>query len=258
MDKNDNSTYRRRVEIPINLWKLFEETSKITRIKTGLLFDLWLYRVTIRAASGQLDEAMGPEFMQAYQQMQMRGGIKPIDAGIDTSLLHRSSRLKSGYVGVYANGKGFRADGTHPSGKGVQYIGTFQTPEAAAWARYIHHKQHNLPYGDTAEAIEQLFKEIARAKQMYPTLTLDEDSHSELLLDDSYSDMNMAGIVNRIYELKVKYGKIDGTKIREIDEKRIEIAEKAAKAVGAVFDRTLLAGDEEDPGADDTEHAEAE
>lgn len=61
---------------------------------------------------------------------------------IDLTKLHRSEKTNSGFVGVYANGRGFRAAGPHGA-----HVGQYELAEEAAWARYLYYKQRNLPYG---------------------------------------------------------------------------------------------------------------
>lgn len=83
-------------------------------------------------------------------------GLPPIDF----DALHTSVKTKSGYVGVYTNGKGFRAmaklSKTNPK---VVSIGTFPTAEQAAWARHLHYKKEGLPYGVLEEEIEAALRD---------------------------------------------------------------------------------------------------
>lgn len=76
-------------------------------------------------------------------------GLPPRLLGIDISKLHRSDKTKSGFVGVYANGRGFRA-----MNRNNQYIGQYDSAEEAAWARYVNHKQSGLPYGPLEERVD--------------------------------------------------------------------------------------------------------
>ena len=82
--------------------------------------------------------------------------------GIDFKKLHRSEKTKSGFVGIYMNGQGFRATGraSVTSSEHV-YIGTYQTAEEAAWKRYLHYKEQGLPYGELETVIEK-YREISR------------------------------------------------------------------------------------------------
>jgi hypothetical protein len=72
---------------------------------------------------------------------------------INLSLLHRSTKTKSGFVGVYANGKGFRAMVT--SGESMHSIGTFPSAEEAAWRRREHYLSNGLPYGELEIEMER-------------------------------------------------------------------------------------------------------
>jgi hypothetical protein len=73
---------------------------------------------------------------------------------IDVSKLHRSSRVKSGFYGVYANGQGFRA-----IGRWNEYIITVGSAELAAWHRYQHYIKHGHPYGELELEIDRLRRE---------------------------------------------------------------------------------------------------
>jgi hypothetical protein len=75
----------------------------------------------------------------------------PTTPEIDVSKLHRSSRVKSGFFGVYANGQGFRAVGRRGA-----YIITAASAELAAWHRYQHYMQNGHPYGELEIEIDRL------------------------------------------------------------------------------------------------------
>lgn len=81
-----------------------------------------------------LDRVMGANF-----------GVLDRTGPIDLNRLHRGT-LKSGFVGVYAGGNGFRAIATTPSGAKV--IGVFRLAEQAAHQRWKFYKDNNLPYGE--------------------------------------------------------------------------------------------------------------
>lgn len=90
---------------------------------------------------------LGPLFEQALKEVrnEHHGAISPGEA-INLAKLHRSTKTKAGFMGVYANGKGFRAMARH---QGVEkYIGTFDSAEEAAWKRYLYYQEHKLPYGE--------------------------------------------------------------------------------------------------------------
>lgn len=89
--------------------------------------------------------------------------IDPIVQPTDGSLpdLEVSTKLRSGYVGVYANGsRGWRAqvpalaaDGAR---SGPRFLGTRSTPLLAAQDRRAYFVEHKLPYGPLAETVEWL------------------------------------------------------------------------------------------------------
>jgi len=81
-------------------------------------------------------------------------GVAPIDVG----KLHRSPRKNSasGFVGVYPNGRHFRAQAKDPRARGQQVsIGTFPTAERAAWERYLFYQKHNMAYGAAEDALAE-------------------------------------------------------------------------------------------------------
>jgi len=98
-----------------------------------------LNRLNSMVVSGEIAQ-LGPEFAETFAAM------RTDTSEIDLAQLHRSDRTKSGFVGVYANGKGFRAMGS--SG---HCIGTFPTSEQAAWARYKYYRANALTYGPLEE-----------------------------------------------------------------------------------------------------------
>lgn len=80
--------------------------------------------------------------------------LPPIEVG----KLHRSTRTKSGFVGVYANGKGYRAmarGAGENAGSAQVSIGTFPTAESAAWARHLHYKKNGFPYGEIEAFLDE-------------------------------------------------------------------------------------------------------
>lgn len=76
--------------------------------------------------------------------------LPPSLDGVDLTKLHRSNKTKSGFVGVYANGQGFRA-----TGRRGEYLGTFDTAEEAAVHRFRHYKQNKLPYGELEIEVDE-------------------------------------------------------------------------------------------------------
>jgi len=100
-------------------------------------------RLNTMAENGEIAQ-LGPEFAVAAKRM--RADVPGMAPGMDLTLLHRSEKTKSRFVGVYANGKGYRA--MAPDGYN---LGTFPTGERAAWERYLYCRKHALAYGKPDE-----------------------------------------------------------------------------------------------------------
>jgi hypothetical protein len=75
-------------------------------------------------------------------------GVIEAGANVDLAQLHRNPKLKSGFVGVYPNGRGWKAIGPHHKS-----IGQYDTPEAAACRRLLYYREHKLPYGELEKEI---------------------------------------------------------------------------------------------------------
>lgn len=90
---------------------------------------------------------LGPIWLRALKRALANNyGALADGPKIDFDKLHRSAKTKSGFVGVYANGKGFRA---MAKVEGIEsYVGTFQTAEEAAWRRFLYYKENKIPYGE--------------------------------------------------------------------------------------------------------------
>lgn len=98
---------------------------------------------------GQLD-ALPAEWRVTAARRQ---GAPKIPDGFDFSRLHRSTKTKSGFAGVYANGRGFRA-----AGRNGEHIAQCDTAEEAAYRRLMYYRQRGLPYGPMEDAIDNLRK----------------------------------------------------------------------------------------------------
>lgn len=99
---------------------------------------------------------LGPEFVEAFQQTK-RENFGRITSGpaIDISRLHRSTKTKSGFAGVYVSGKGFRAMVRIKDSRDQKHLGTYDIAEEAAWARLLYYEANDLPYGVWEEVIDQ-------------------------------------------------------------------------------------------------------
>jgi hypothetical protein len=113
------------------------------------------------AESEEID-VLGFEYAQAAKRLREHQAHAQEQARAtdpDLTKLHRSAKAKSGFVGVYSNGNGFRAEGRDPhNAHGVVTIGSFKTAELAALARLKHHQRHKLPYGELEMAMEHMLK----------------------------------------------------------------------------------------------------
>ncbi len=145
-----------RVRIPANLWAIAGETAQELGVDQLKAFEIMLLQIA-KTVENNGSSTLGVLFKSGYERLLAKDamphdGLPPIDAG----RLHRSTRTKSGYVGVYANGQGFRAMARQPGQGRIQAsIGTFPTAERAAWARYLFYVKHGLPYGTVEEIVDE-------------------------------------------------------------------------------------------------------
>lgn len=152
-----------KAEVPATIWKMIEkyaETIHVTPIQSWAIF---LNRLESLIDEGTYD-FIGPEFSRVIRGLVATdaigtSGLPPLQMG----KLHRSFKTKSGFVGVYMNGNGFRAMAKQPgSGVSIQAsIGTFPTAEQAAWARYLYYKKNNMAYGEVEAEIDDWRKRNA-------------------------------------------------------------------------------------------------
>lgn len=132
--------------VPRPVFLVLEKVAADLGVPVPIALRLFFAQVGSMFQAGQAGY-LGPMFEQALKAVRNEhyGAISPGEA-INLAKLHRSSKTKAGFTGVYANGKGFRAMARH---HGVEkYIGTFDTAEEAAWKRYLYYQEHNLPYGE--------------------------------------------------------------------------------------------------------------
>lgn len=116
---------------------------------------LWIRRVaaltTLEEEAARI-EAEREERREEKRQKYLNAELKKVDF----SALERDTKTASGYAGVYAHRKGWRAFVQH-LGKG-QYLRTRTLPELAAWDRYQWHVKNDVPYGDSARSIEAMLR----------------------------------------------------------------------------------------------------
>lgn len=126
-------------------------------------------------------EFLGPMLHAAAKKARVDNfGVLDNQPKIELDKLHKSKKTKSGYVGVYANGVGFRAHGRESKESTKQvYLGQFDTAEAAAWHRYLHYKMNKMPYGELEEEIER-----------YRTQFNDERPEEEIIADIKQDAIN--------------------------------------------------------------------
>lgn len=157
-----NSTNAIRVRVSINqmVWRVAEEYSSgvmNSRISPAEAFELMVEEL----GEWLLKPTEPPAFMSSLFQKALttaRGkAIASVVDPIDDSQLHRSIRCKSGFVGVYANGKGYRAEISDEQGS--KTLGTFQSAREAAWARRTYYIDNKKSYGALEQAIQEVLLE---------------------------------------------------------------------------------------------------
>ena len=144
----------KKVLVPNELWTLLEEVAKVMDATPKWCLGMLMKRIDHLASTRP--EVLGFEFERARRQLDGRGSFVSGELRqIDQTRLHRGERTKSGFVGVYANGKGFTAmaKASH-SDPTMKSLGTFPTAVQAAEARRMHYFKLSLPYGSLAERIE--------------------------------------------------------------------------------------------------------
>jgi hypothetical protein len=147
-----------RVKVPAKLWALLEQVAKGMGVPAKTCLALLFQDLEHLAESDQIG-ALGYRYAQAAKQAREQREYEQEQARAtdpDLTKLHRSDKTKSGFVGVYSNGKGYRAEGRDPvTRKGAVTLGTFPDAESAALARLKHYTRYGMPYGRIADLIEQ-------------------------------------------------------------------------------------------------------
>jgi hypothetical protein len=136
-----------RVTVPGELQAFLASLAEDMGVSNRWAFRWLLRQFTDALAAGQC-ERMGPEIAAAWQRVQAAKAHAEL-ARIDHRVLCRSPKLKSGYEGVYPYNRKWRSDVADPV-RGVQVLGTYDTPQQAAWARHLYLKANKLPYGRLA------------------------------------------------------------------------------------------------------------
>jgi hypothetical protein len=147
-----------RVKVPAKLWAILEEVAKTMGVPAKTCLALLFQDLEHMAESDEIG-AIGYRYAQAAKRAQEQREYERDQARAtdpDLIKLHRSDKTKSGFVGVYSNGKGFRAEGRDPvNRKGAVTLGTFRDAESAALARLKHYKRYGMPYGQLEALVEQ-------------------------------------------------------------------------------------------------------
>jgi hypothetical protein len=151
----DNDKIKMYIHVPKGLWELVTKVAETIDAKPKWCMERLLARIEELCADGQAKQ-FGDGWGRAFNQL-TADGVDLASSGprVDISHLERA-RNKSGFAGVYANGKGYRAEARDPVTKLPRHIGTYQSAEAAALARYRYYEQHGMIYGAWGTAIERL------------------------------------------------------------------------------------------------------
>lgn len=144
--RTDDGSASLRVQFPRAIWLLVGDFANRMGLSEEAACRLFLARIAALLSQGD-GAFLGPEWLLSLKQIKSDNyGAISDGPRIDIDKLHKSPRTKSGFVGVYANGSGFRAmakvDGIET------YIGTFDTAIEAAWRRFLHYKENKIPYGE--------------------------------------------------------------------------------------------------------------
>lgn len=197
-----------KAPVPVSVWKLVEKIGAKLKLKPLVAWQIFLQSVASKLEAGDVDW-MDPMFSSVAKSAFLGNefaadGMPPIDM----DALHRSDKLKSGFVGVYANGNGFRAMGRNASGKGTTYIGQYATAELAAWARCLHYRKHGFPYGAEEDKLTDFYKFVESEKALFGLNPPPTDEELLGLLDP----MSLDKFIQRVLDAGVKFGQIDGRK----------------------------------------------
>jgi len=125
------------------MWRLIQQHAKRIGVNAMQCANMLLIHIEALAYDDSLSW-LPPDWQHTHKEQRKSAANLPTSLlNVDLTVLHRSTSTKSGYVGVYANGKGFRAVGRKSA-----YLGTFDSAEEAAFKRYLVYKQNKLPYGE--------------------------------------------------------------------------------------------------------------
>jgi hypothetical protein len=154
---DDDGSVSARVQIPPIIFDAIDRYALDNGLSSAAAIRLFFRELGGLIRNGTTT-GWGPGWIEAFTTARTKQRHEEIDtrcSEIDFSKLHASARTKSGFVGVYLNGKGFRAMGRDPRTRQERYLGSFDSAPEAAWARYLHYQEHKLPYGPLEEAITE-------------------------------------------------------------------------------------------------------
>src|SRR5882672_811392 len=163
------------VDMPRQLWEIFEHWSEQQHISS--LSAVWIFFLKILDEMKKRNPAFADmtvgcrDKLQTYREPDEadRSGPEPIKASslppLDDYLkfLETNEKTSSGYVGVYPNGKAFRAMSCRPDGGGGSNactLGTYSTPDQAALARLVYYRRHKLLYGRWVSEIHKMMRQL--------------------------------------------------------------------------------------------------
>lgn len=152
---NPDGSVDLRLRIPRGIWEIAVAYGLKMRLKPEHALEFVFDEILSALASGTLTFFSQSMREAAANVKAANFGVAAHVEKIDLGKLHTSTKTKSGYEGVYANGKGFRAMGRKKDSPTPIYLGQFETAEAAAWHRYLHYKQESLPYGELEKEVDR-------------------------------------------------------------------------------------------------------
>lgn len=178
-----------KVSVPRPIYLLLGRMAKTMGVSERAAMRMFLGQIGAMLEVGQAG-FLGPVWARELKALREENfGVISAGPAIDLTVLHRSTKTKSGFVGVYANGSGFRAMAKI---KGSEiYIGQFDSAEEAAWKRRLYYKEHRLPYGELEIDIaawrargekgtdEELARTILEHSKMVGTLHVYEDPYGD-------------------------------------------------------------------------------
>jgi hypothetical protein len=160
--------------IPTTIWRLIERYAELLGVVPAQAYKIFLDRIALLIEEGdpKFFDFLGLDIKSTINSLTGEEKFVPDNSPkIDISLLEQDVKIKSGFTGVYPNGKSFRATAPKSkSDKSVITIATCPTPEMAAWKRYLHFKKEGLKYGDEPDVMA----EIAKVREMAFVQTKDE------------------------------------------------------------------------------------